>query len=507
MLTAWAEAGGSAWNATKCVDHRHRRRRPAGDDPECTTPAEAAICGIDDCALACMCWDVVERDQMCRRHRHLRPLHLCTGNTDDAPGAMCPTKPSTAPACDPAGRRPQPLHPQCDPLLQDCPGDDLCIPTGDKFILRPRRLLARWAPSTTPANSPTPATRASSASTPPAPRAPASKAPRAAASPSANSRAPPARTPTRNASNGTTPCKIPPGYEDIGFCASRSDTMRPIYTLPLSALLACGPLAPPLETTTAASSDTGDHHRTRPRLRPPPPPQPQPPRSTRPPSTPPPPNHHRMPFVIKPDGGPDSIIECDVFAQDCDPGQKCVPWAEGGGGAWNATKCVDITGDGAPGDPCTAPEGGVAGIDDCALGSHVLGRRRREPRHLRRPVHRPLDAPVCPPQIPVCSPAKGSSTSAFPDCDPLLQDCPGDDLCIPTATISPASSTPPAKWAPPTTPANSPTPATRASSASTPPTPRAPASKAPRAAASPSASSRAPPARTPTSSASNGSTP
>ena len=34
--------------------------------------------------------------------------------------------------------------------------------------------------------------------------------------------------------------------------------MRLIYTLPLSALLACGPLAPPLETTTANSSDTGD---------------------------------------------------------------------------------------------------------------------------------------------------------------------------------------------------------------------------------------------------------
>ena len=54
--------------------------------------------------------------------------------------------------------------------------------------------------------------------------------------------------------------------------------------------------------------------------------------------------------------------DCDVWAQDCPPGQKCSAWADGGGGAWNATRCVEITGDGAPGEPCTTIGGGVSGL-------------------------------------------------------------------------------------------------------------------------------------------------
>ena len=50
-------------------------------------------------------------------------------------------------------------------------------------------------------------------------------------------------------------------------------------------------------------------------------------------------------FIIMPDGGNTGTIECDVFKQDCDPGEKCTAWAEGGGVAWNASKCVMVTGE------------------------------------------------------------------------------------------------------------------------------------------------------------------
>ena len=42
-----------------------------------------------------------------------------------------------------------------------------------------------------------------------------------------------------------------------------------------------------------------------------------------------------------PDGGGISF-ECDLFEQDCPPGEKCMPWANDGGGAWNATRCSPV---------------------------------------------------------------------------------------------------------------------------------------------------------------------
>ena len=57
-------------------------------------------------------------------------------------------------------------------------------------------------------------------------------------------------------------------------------------------------------------------------------------------------------FIVTPDGGGTSDYTCDVFKQDCKRGQKCTAWAEDGGGAWNATRCVEVTGSKVPGDVC-----------------------------------------------------------------------------------------------------------------------------------------------------------
>ena len=207
------------------------------------------------------------------------------------------------------------------------------------------------------------------------------------------------------------------------------------YPLSLSLVLACGPLAPPSDnassTADAASTTTAT-------------------------TTPPAPTTVTtlLPtttanldttgiattgnestttgtFIITPDGGGDSTIECDTFAQDCPPGQKCVPWAEGGGGAWNATKCVDVTGDGAPGDPCFAPEGGVAGIDDCAFGSICWDVDQTFHGTCVRQCMGTPDAPICPQKFFCVITAEGAINLCLPNCDPLLQDCPGGDLCLP----------------------------------------------------------------------------
>ena len=74
-------------------------------------------------------------------------------------------------------------------------------------------------------------------------------------------------------------------------------------------------------------------------------------------------------FIEMPDGGGASF-ECDLFAQDCPEGDKCMPWANDGGDQWNATRCSPVEDDaGVIGDECTADGSGVSGLDDCELGA------------------------------------------------------------------------------------------------------------------------------------------
>lgn len=122
---------------------------------------------------------------------------------------------------------------------------------------------------------------------------------------------------------------------------------------------------------------------------------------------------------------------CDVWAQDCPPGQKCVPWSDDGS-AWNALKCVDIAGDGAPGEPCAAPEGPLTGLDDCALGSICWDVDPNNHGTCIGQCTGTPDAPLCP-ALHHCSIANGGIlTLCLPWCDPLAQDCPDYGACIAT---------------------------------------------------------------------------
>ena len=71
-------------------------------------------------------------------------------------------------------------------------------------------------------------------------------------------------------------------------------------------------------------------------------------------------------FACPMPGGGGTNIECDLWSQDCPEGEKCMPWANDGGGSWNATRCAPIDPDPAEvGDACLAQGSGVSGLDNC----------------------------------------------------------------------------------------------------------------------------------------------
>ena len=125
-------------------------------------------------------------------------------------------------------------------------------------------------------------------------------------------------------------------------------------------------------------------------------------------------------------------VECTVWAQDCPEGQKCVPWANDGGSSWNGTKCAPIDPEPkAPGEPCVAPEGGVSGVDDCDGASMCwdVDAETKEGTCVAF-CQGTEDEPVCAPGTHCSITSDGVLILCLPMCDPLLQDCPGDDLCI-----------------------------------------------------------------------------
>ena len=137
-------------------------------------------------------------------------------------------------------------------------------------------------------------------------------------------------------------------------------------------------------------------------------------------------------FLCTVDAGSGDPFECDVFKQDCGENEKCVAWGMGGSSSWNATKCVLVTGDGLPGDTCSAPEGGLAGNDDCGAGTFCWDVLNNQGICVALCTGTP-DAPMCAPESTCLISNEGALNLCLPSCDPLVQDCPGDDLCVPSA--------------------------------------------------------------------------
>jgi len=129
--------------------------------------------------------------------------------------------------------------------------------------------------------------------------------------------------------------------------------------------------------------------------------------------------------------------QCDVFAQDCPEGEKCSAYAEGGSNSWNATKCVPVTGEGTPGDVCATEGGGVSGLDNCAKGSFCWDVDEENKGLCVELCTGTEAAPVCSDEGTFnCAVVnEGVLNLCLPDCDPLVQDCVGDDVCIPVVDV------------------------------------------------------------------------
>lgn len=125
------------------------------------------------------------------------------------------------------------------------------------------------------------------------------------------------------------------------------------------------------------------------------------------------------------------VDECDVWKQDCPEGQKCVPYASGGG-TFDAHKCVPVApGAGGAGEPCTVEGSSVSGIDDCAKGLICWDVDGALHGTCVPQCAGSLGAPVC----PACSSCVVANdavlTLCLPTCSPVLQDCPRGQHCIP----------------------------------------------------------------------------
>jgi hypothetical protein len=127
-------------------------------------------------------------------------------------------------------------------------------------------------------------------------------------------------------------------------------------------------------------------------------------------------------------------VPCDPWAQDCPPGEKCAPYANDGGGSWNALKCVPVMENPAGvGEPCFVVGNGVSGIDNCELGAFCWDVDEQNNGVCVAQCIGSPEAPTCPdPEKTFCAlTGDGVLSLCLAYCDPLAQDCQNEgDACI-----------------------------------------------------------------------------
>lgn len=138
-------------------------------------------------------------------------------------------------------------------------------------------------------------------------------------------------------------------------------------------------------------------------------------------------------FIIEPDSEGYGN-ECDVFAQDCPPGQKCAWTALVGGSYWDVTTCVPLARDPLPdGSPCTYDlDAAFDGIDECGPAAMCVEAYFEPGDWDGQATCQSLckgsgEYPYCDPGM-ICV---GGRTLwlCMPICDPLAQDCPVGQRC------------------------------------------------------------------------------
>ncbi|MBC8072354.1 MAG: hypothetical protein IAG13_28790 [Deltaproteobacteria bacterium] len=153
------------------------------------------------------------------------------------------------------------------------------------------------------------------------------------------------------------------------------------------------------------------------------------------------------PFICEPDGGSRSI-ECSLWDDDCPRGEKCMPWANDGGGSWNSTRCAPLDDTpAAPGEPCTVVDSGVSRIDDCERGAMCwdVDPETNVGECVAFCVGSEANPTCTDPETECTISGEGTLILCLPWCHPLMQDCnegagcyPGNNVfwCAPDASAA-----------------------------------------------------------------------
>lgn len=132
--------------------------------------------------------------------------------------------------------------------------------------------------------------------------------------------------------------------------------------------------------------------------------------------------------VVEPPG------PCDLWAPDCPPGEKCMPWANKVGTTWNDTRCTPIAADPREvGEPCTVVDSPTSGIDDCVLGAMCWNVDVETNVGECVAMCQGSEAnPTCEAACDTC-PIGGDTVLilCLPQCDPIAQDCAPGQACHP----------------------------------------------------------------------------
>jgi hypothetical protein len=136
------------------------------------------------------------------------------------------------------------------------------------------------------------------------------------------------------------------------------------------------------------------------------------------------------PFISKPDASDDPTGKCDGLKQlnpECPPGQKCTI-----DGALTASHCVDIV----PRpkglyEPCTVQRDQFSGLDDCDLGMLCWDvDKQGHGTCIGLCDWEGIECTCADPKAARWFCQDCAVGLCFPTCDPLIQDCPDDKLCI-----------------------------------------------------------------------------
>jgi hypothetical protein len=132
-------------------------------------------------------------------------------------------------------------------------------------------------------------------------------------------------------------------------------------------------------------------------------------------------------FVPDPGDMP-AEAECDPWTQDCPEGEKCVAYASGGA-SWDSNKCVPVNGDGQLGDPCMYG-GAIESTDDCGEETWCWNVNMEGIGTCTSFCDGTPDDPLCDPGFGCSIANNGSINICLLECDPLLQDCEGENVCF-----------------------------------------------------------------------------